>query len=335
MTDTATGGPARPSRRAFCAGLAAGLAALATGAAAGCGGPEPVRGLRFLVPNAPGGGYDVTARSAAKALSDAGITGPAEVFSLPGAGGIAGLGRVVNEAGNDRLVLSIGLGLVGAARSADATGLLTAATPLARLTRETEIVVVARDSPFRDLPQLLAAWRADPAGNAVGGGSSTGGPDHLATMLVAEGAGVPPRRVGYVPHDGGGELLASLLADEVTFGVSGLGEFADQIASGALRTLAITAGEPIPGVGAPTLREAGIDLEVTNWRGILAPPGLTPGQVGGLDDCFAAMVRTPQWQDVLRRNNWQDAYLPGPEFGTFLRSEDERVGRVLTGLGLG
>jgi putative tricarboxylic transport membrane protein len=72
-----------------------------------------LRGLRFLVPNAPGGGYDVTARTAAKAFEEAKLTGAIEVFNLPGAGGTVGLGRTVNESGDDRLVMSMGLGVVG------------------------------------------------------------------------------------------------------------------------------------------------------------------------------------------------------------------------------
>ena len=298
------------------------------------GGDPALRGLRMLVPNTPGGGYDVTARTAARTMEDTGLAGPVEVFSLPGAGGVTGLGRIVHERGNDRLTLGMGLGLVGAARSRDASALIDATTPIARLTRETEIVVVPADSPVPDLRRLLEQWVTDPAANAVGGGSSPGGPDHLATMLIAERAGLAPRQVDYVAHDGGGELLASLLAGQVRFGISGLGEFADQIDSGALRVLAVTSGERVPGLAAPTLREAGIDLEFTNWRGVLAPPGLTAGQRRELEDAYAALVRTPEWQEVLRRNNWQDAYLPGPEFGAFVRDEDARVGRVLAELGL-
>ncbi|NUT95622.1 MAG: tripartite tricarboxylate transporter substrate binding protein, partial [Saccharothrix sp.] len=66
----------------------------------GDGGGATLRGLRVLVPNSPGGGYDVTARTAAKAMEDAELIRNAEVFNLPGAGGTVGLGRTVNERGN-------------------------------------------------------------------------------------------------------------------------------------------------------------------------------------------------------------------------------------------
>ncbi|GAA4683854.1 tripartite tricarboxylate transporter substrate binding protein [Pseudonocardia yuanmonensis] len=306
----------------------------AVGALTGGGDGTQLRGLRVLVPNSPGGGYDITARTAAKAMEDAKLTGPVEVFNLPGAGGTVGLGRTVNESGNDRLVMSMGLGVVGSVYTNDSPSTLADTTPIARLTQETEIVVVAKDSPYTSLGQLVDAWKANPGGVPVGGGSSPGGPDHLAPMLMAKAAGLPPKDVNYVSYDGGGELLAAVLGGKVAFGVSGLGEYADQIDAGELRVLAVTAGEPVPGVDAPTLRQAGLDVEFANWRGIVAPPGLSAEGRAELEAAFDDLRRSPEWAAALERNGWTDAYQPGPEFGAFLESENERVAGVLRELGL-
>lgn len=89
---------------------------------------------------------------------------------------------------------------------------------------------------------------------------------------MARAAGIAPKTVNYVPFDGGGELLASILGNKVAFGVSGLGEYRDQIEAGELRLLAVTGPERTPGMDAPTLREAGLDTDFTNWRGVVAPP---------------------------------------------------------------
>ncbi|MDL5155619.1 Bug family tripartite tricarboxylate transporter substrate binding protein [Actinomycetospora termitidis] len=306
----------------------------AIGSLAGGGDGNQLKGLQVMVPNSPGGGYDVTARAAASAAEGAGVTGAVEVFNLPGAGGTVGLRRLVNDEGDARLLMSMGLGVVGSVYSNDSPVTLRQTTPIARLTEETEILVVPADSPYRDLPQLLAAWRANPAALPVGGGSSIGGPDHLAPMLTAKGAGIDPKAVNYVPYDGGGDLLAAVLGGKVALGVSGLGEFSDQIASGDLRVLAVTAGARVPGVDAPTLREAGVDVEFTNWRGIVAPPGLTPEQRIELVAAADSLHASPEWRAALDRNDWQDAYLPGDAFGAFLAAEDERVAGVLRELGL-
>jgi putative tricarboxylic transport membrane protein len=304
------------------------------GAATGGGDGTQMRGLRVLVPNAPGGGYDITARTAAKAMEDAEISGAVEVFNLPGAGGTVGLGRTVNESGNDRLVMSMGLGVVGSVYTNESPATLADTTPIARLTQETEIVVVGKDSPLRTFDDLLAAWTADPGAVPVGGGSSPGGPDHLAPMLMAEGIGLDPRAVNYISYDGGGELLAAVLGGKVVFGVSGLGEYADQIEAGELRVLAVTAPERVPGVDAPTLKEAGVDVEFTNWRGVVAPPGLDEAGRADLVAAFTALRESPEWAEALQRNGWQDAFLPGAGFGDYLQAESDRVAGVLRNLGL-
>lgn len=293
-----------------------------------------IPGLRFMVPNTPGGGYDITARTLAKNAEDAGLTHSIEVFNLPGAGGTVGLTRLVGEHGNGKLALSMGLGVVGAVHTNKSPSTLADTTPIARLTEEPGIVVVSKDSPYRTIADLLAAWKKDPARVPVGGGSSPGGPDHLAPMLMAQAAGIAPRTVNYIPFDGGGELLASILGDKVGFGVSGLGEYRDQIEAGELRLLAVTGPERVPGLDAPTLREAGLDTEFTNWRGIVAPPGLSPAERDKLTGLIRELHGTKQWQESMKKNGWDDALLIGEPFGDFLDEQNQRVATVLKELGL-
>lgn len=293
-----------------------------------------LRSLRVLVPNAPGGGYDITARTAAKAMEDAELIRNTEVFNLPGAGGTVGLGRTVSERGNGKLVMSMGLGVVGSVYTNKAPSSLLDTTPIAKLIEEPDIVVVGADSPYRTLDELVAAWRANPGEVTIGGGSSPGGPDHLAPMLIAKAVGLDPRRVNYIPYDGGGELLASVLGGKVAFGVSGVGEYRDQIEAGQIRVLAVTSGSRLPGVDAPTLRESGVDVEFNNWRGVVAPPGISDADRARLVDLFTDLHGTPQWREALARNGWTDAFAPGDEFGAFLREENDRVATVLKDLGL-
>ncbi|MEU0394148.1 tripartite tricarboxylate transporter substrate binding protein [Streptomyces sp. NPDC006208] len=293
-----------------------------------------IPGLRFMVPNTPGGGYDITARTAAKNAEDAGLTRSIEVFNLPGAGGTVGLTRLVGEHGNGKLAMSMGLGVVGAVHTNKSPRTLADTTPIARLTEEQDIVVVAKDSPYRTIQDLLAAWKKNPGKLPVGGGSSPGGPDHLAPMLMAQAAGIAPKSVNYIPFDGGGELLASILGNKVAFGVSGVGEYLDQIKSGELRLLAVTGPERVPGLDAPTLREAGLDTDFTNWRGIVAPPGLSDAERDKLVGLVRQLHDSPQWKESLKKNGWDDAFLTGEKFGDFLDEQNRNVDQVLKELGL-
>ncbi len=293
-----------------------------------------IPGLKIMVPNTPGGGYDITARTAAKSIEDAELNHNVEVYNLPGAGGTVGLSRLVNERGNGKLAMSMGLGVVGAVHTNHAPSTLGDTTPIARLTEEPDIVVVAKDSKYRTFGQLLADWKKRPGKMPVGGGSSPGGPDHLAPMLMAKAAGITPKTVNYVPFDGGGELLASVLGGKVAFGVSGLGEYLDQIKSGELRLLAVTGPKRVPGFDAPTLKESGVDVEFTNWRGIVAPPGLSTAERDKLIHLFTKLHDSPQWKDAAKRNGWIDAFATGETFGRFLDAQDRRVDKVLKELGL-
>ncbi|WP_328876455.1 tripartite tricarboxylate transporter substrate binding protein [Streptomyces sp. NBC_00287] len=294
-----------------------------------------IPGLRLMVPNTPGGGYDITARTAAKNAEDAGLTHNIEVFNLPGAGGTVGLTRLVSEHGNGKLAMSMGLGVVGAARSNHAPKTLADTTPIARLTEEQDVVVVAKESPYKTIDELIEAWKDDPGKLPVGGGSSPGGPDHLAPMLMARAAGIAPKEVNYIPFDGGGELLASILGNKVAFGVSGVGEYLDQIKAGELRVLAVTGPERVGELkDAPTLKESGYDVSFTNWRGIVAPPGLTEAERDKLTRLVRELHASREWQKSLEQNGWEDAFLTGEKFGDFLASQDKRVVSVLKELGL-
>jgi putative tricarboxylic transport membrane protein len=317
--------------------MAVGLVATAcgdSGGGGGGGGGGQVTGLEILVGTAPGGGFDQTARAAAKAMEDANLARNVEVQNLAGAGGTIALQRLVNEKGNGELIQQMGLGVVGSVYTNKSEATLEQTTPLARLTEEPEIVVVGKDSPYQTFDQLLQAWKADPGEVSVGGGSAPGGPDHLAPMLIAKTAGIDPKQVNFVSFDGGGELLAAVLGNQVDFGVTGVGETKDQIEAGDVRALAVTSAEPVEGLDAKTLKEQGVDLEFTNWRGMVAPPELEEGDKTALVELVTKMHDSQEWKDAMAQNGWTDAFLTGDEFGAFIESENQRVGDVLTELGL-
>jgi putative tricarboxylic transport membrane protein len=304
------------------------------GSGGGGGGGGQVTGLEILVGTAPGGGFDQTARVAAKAMEDANLARNVQVQNLAGAGGTIALQKLVNSKGNGDLIQQMGLGVVGSVYTNKSEATLEQTTPLARLTEEPEIVVVNKDSPYQSFDQLLAAWKADPGKVSVGGGSSPGGPDHLAPMLMAQTVGIDPKQVNFVSFDGGGELLAAVLGGQVGFGVTGVGETKDQIEAGEIRALAVTSAEPVEGLDVKTLKEQGVDLEFTNWRGWVAPPDLQGGDKEALIELATKMHDSQEWKDALTQNGWTDAFITGDEFGTFITSENQRVGDVLSELGL-
>ena len=331
----------RPTTRLLAAGAAVLIATTGCAASSSGGSAEtakdagPLTGLRVMVPNSPGSGYDTTARTAAKAMEDAGLAKNVEVFNLAGAGGTVGLQRVVNEKGNGKLIMQMGLGVVGASYTNKSKATLAETTPLAKLIEETEAIAVPKSSSYKTLADFLAAWKADPGKVPVGGGSSPGGPDYLAPMLTAKAAGIEPKKVNFISYDGGGELLAALLGSKIKAAFTGTSEVEEQVKAGQLRVLAVTSAEKVSSLpDAPTLKESGVDLVFSNWRGIVAPPGVSGADKDALVKAVDALHNSAEWKAALSTKGWTDAYQSGEEFAGFLKEENARVGSILTELGL-
>ncbi|MGP9489196.1 Bug family tripartite tricarboxylate transporter substrate binding protein [Glutamicibacter sp. 363] len=302
--------------------------------ASGSAASGPLEGLRIMVPNTAGGGYDTTARVAAQVMDDAAIASNLEVFNLAGAGGTVGLARIVNEKGNGDLGMLMGLGVVGASYTNESEAKLTETTPIAKLIEEPGAIMVSKDSPYKTIDDLVAAWKKDPGKLSVGGGSSPGGPDHLLPMQLAEAVGIDPKDVNFVSYDGGGDLLPAILGNKLDFAASGAGEYMQQIEEGSVRVLATSGEERLEGVDSPTLQESDIDLVFSNWRGLVAPPEISDEDKAKWTEAVTKMHDSEEWQTALETNGWTDAFMTGDEFSTFLTEQDERVATVLKTLGL-
>ena len=290
--------------------------------------------LRIIAPAAPGGGWDQTARAMQEAMQSGGTVKAVTVENVPGAGGTVGLAQLAGqESGKGDVLMVNGLVMVGAILTNKSAVTLQNTTPIARLTGEYEIIVVPGSSEVKTLADLLAKLKADPGSVAWGGGSA-GGTDHILAGLIAKAAGADVSKLNYVPFSGGGEALAAVMGGHVVAGISGYSEWEGQIKSGELRALAISAPERVAGIDVPTLKEQGVDVDLANWRAIVAPPDINDEQKKALLDTVDAAVKSESWKKTLAAKNWTDLYLPGDEFSKLLTAEDARVTEILKGIGL-
>jgi len=294
---------------------------------------QSIQNLRIMAPASPGGGWDQTSRSVQSVLQDAGIVKPVQVFNVPGAGGTIGLAQLYNAKGDGSLMMTMGLVMVGAIQTNNSKVDLSRVTPLARLTGEYEVVVVPASSPYKNMSDLVAAWKVDPGKIAFAGGSA-GGTDHMLVGLMAKAAGIDPRKMNYVPFSGGGETLAAVLGNQVAAGVAGYGEFEAQIKAGKLRAVGISSAKPQPGIDAPTLKSQGLNVELANWRGIVAPPGISGSQKAALISALDKMHASKEWKDTLETRKWTDLYLSGSKFDNYLKLEASRTAGILKDIGL-
>jgi putative tricarboxylic transport membrane protein len=290
--------------------------------------------LKIMAPAAPGGGWDQTARAMQQALVAAGLVKSVQVYNVAGAGGSVGIAQFVTAAKGDPHQLMVnGFVMVGALLANKSPVTLDQTTPIARLTAETLVIVVPANSPIKTAQDLAAAVRADVAKVTWAGGSA-GGVDHITAALFISKVGGDPSKVNYIPFSGGGESLAAILGGKVTAAISGWSEYEGQIKTGRLRAIGVTSPQRLPGNDAPTLQEQGIDLAIANWRSVVAPPGITQEQRSTLIALVEQMAKSPAWADLLKQKGWDDDFLSGDAFATFLRDEQARVKAVLTSIGL-
>ena len=288
--------------------------------------------LKMMIPANPGGGWDQTGRNLAAAMQSANLVSSVQFENKGGAAGTIGLAQFVNAAKGDPNALMVGgMVMVGGIHLNRSPVNLTMVTPIARLTSEYEVIVVPAGSPHKTLADLLNAFKANPGAVSWGGGSA-GGTDHILVGLIARQIGVDPARINYVPFKGGGEAIAAIVGGHVTAGVSGVGEFAEQIKGGRMRALAVSA--PTREEGIATLKEQGVNVELGNWRGVFGAPGLTAAQRDALVKLVKDATETPAWKATLEKLGWQGVFLGGDDYAKFLEEDTKRIAGIIDSLGI-
>jgi putative tricarboxylic transport membrane protein len=290
--------------------------------------------LKLFVPAAPGGGWDQTARTIEQVLRATGAVKGVQITNVGGAGGAVGLPQFLNQwKGQGNALMVAGMVMVGALIANKSPMKLASATPIARLTGEFLALVVPAQSQFKTAKDFVAALKADSTKVPVAGGSA-GGSDHILVGMIAKAVGVAPPKVSYVAFAGGGPATAALLGNQVAAGISGFGEFSEQVKAGKLRVIAVSSDKRQDGIDAPTLKEEGIDVELFNWRGVFAPPGVNEAQRKAMITLMEKMTATPQWAEACKNRDWTPIALFGDEYKKFLDVESTRIEGILKELGL-
>jgi putative tricarboxylic transport membrane protein len=277
--------------------------------------------LKMMIPANPGGGWDTTGRALGKALIDAKVADSVTYTNKGGAAGALGLAQFVNASkGDPDALMVMGAVMLGGIITGKPPVNLSQATPIARLISEYNVYVLPANSPFRTMADVIAQLKKDP-GSVKWGGGSRGSTEHIAACMIAREVGVDPAKINYVAFRGGGEATAAILGGNVTVGGSGYSEFQEYIKAGKMRPIAVTSPQRLKGIAIPTLKEQGINVELGNWRGVYAAPGITPAQRKKVTDMVLKAVKTKSWQEAVEKNDWTPALMAGPEFEKFVDNE--------------
>jgi putative tricarboxylic transport membrane protein len=282
--------------------------------------------LRIVIPANEGGGWDQTGRALGAAMVAAGAVGQIEYENIGGKGGTIGLARYVEkyDADPDTLLMS-GMVMVGAVALQKPAVDMSRIAPVARLTSDYEVVVVRGDSTIMTAKDLIAKMRADPANAGIAGGSA-GGIDHMFAGILARATGNTAALV-YQPFAGGAQVVSAVESGKAIAGISGYSEFSEHIASGKLRAVGVSSRNAFMGV--PSVRQQGVDADLANWRGVFTGKGVPAARQAVLLDAVRRGVANDAWQKVVKRNNWDNYWMEGKDFQSFLELDQSMAG-VLT-----
>ena len=278
--------------------------------------------IKMMLPANPGGGWDTTGRALGKALQDAGVASSVTYDNKGGAAGAIGLAQFVNGSkGDPNALMVMGAVMLGGIITGKPPVNLSQATPIARLTSEYNVFVLPANSPHKTMADVIAQLKKDP-GSVKWGGGSRGSTEHIAAAMIAREAGVDPAKINYVAFRGGGEATAAILGGNVTVGGSGYSEFAEYIATGKMKPIAVTSAQRLASIkDVPTLKEQGINVEIGNWRGVYGAPGITKAQRDALVALVDKAVKSKAWAEAMEKNGWTDAWLAGTAFDEFVERE--------------
>ena len=318
--------------RVACAWLAAALTGAVTDASAQAWRPE--RGVEIVVPTAPGGGNDKTARTLQKIWQELGQQ--AAVVNRTGGGGAVAY-AFLNQHPGDAHFLSI-------AQAGLFTNHITGSSPIhytdftiiANLGIEPSAIAVRAESPIKTAQELFEQLKRDPAALSISIGSTPGGTSHMALACAYKVLGGDPKRLKTVSFKGSAESVIAVMGGHIDAMISAINNVVPHVQSGKMRGLAVTSPQRLGGEFAkvPTLRELGMNVTVTGWTIVMGPRGLNAAQVRYWEDLLAKSVQHPDWKAYMDFNYWSPPFQRSREAMSYLAREYEAAKGTLTDLGL-
>lgn len=293
-----------------------------------------------IAPAQPGGGWDFTCRSVARALQELSLIPAAmQTLNVPGAsGGVAFSHIQAKRASDDDLIV--------AASTATTTQLALGNYPngnadqvrwVATLGADYGVIAVAADSPYHSLTELLDDLKADPSSVTFSGGDVAGGFDHIKVLMAARKAGIKPiRDIKYLAYDSGSVAISQLLGGHIDAFTGDLSEAKSFVDSGDLRILAVFAEDRLPGELAdmPTAREQGIDVVAPNWRGFYTPADASETSYAWWKQTLNDLYASPQWKQTMTQNGLLPFHKSGDELNRFVDQQITDIREIGGELGM-
>lgn len=285
--------------------------------------------LTIFIPGAEGGGFDRTGMALRDALLSENLVEDIEVVRSPGAGGLIALAQFVESRPNDGNAIFIGGRTnIGATNFNRSQVSLNDVKPIARLNGIVLAIAVPKTSEINDLSDLVSTLRTDPSLIKWGGGSA-GSVDELLILEMATAIGVDRSHIDFRAVPGGGyNVVKHLMSGQSHVAVSSFEELKEFNNNGDLRIIGVSSEKRVENLSAPTLKEFGLNIVFSDWKGVFAAPEINDVEANQLSGVFEKLSETEAWNTTIEEQKWQNVYLPGTDFKQFVKSEIETIGRL-------
>jgi putative tricarboxylic transport membrane protein len=293
----------------------------------------PEKPIEFTVPFAAGGGSDIMARTIAAIIEKEKILPqPLVVVNRAGASGVLGYMHVGQKTGDPYALTTATNSFVIQPLLGKMKLDYREYTLIAGLALDEFVLVVPANSPHRTVRDLIDAARRAPK-NVKVGGSSAPSIDSIITHLVEKATGT---QFNFIAFKSGGEVMTNLLGSHIDVASANPGEALTQIQAKKARVLAAASAKRLASLpDVPTLRESGIDVVATQWRGVAAPKGLPKEAEAALISAFKRLSESKMWQEnYLKENNLTPQYMAPEEFRRYLDTDTQQTRQILTEMGL-
>lgn len=298
---------------------------------------KPNKPVELVIPGTGGGGQDRTARVIQKLLQDGGLVKtPVNVVNRPGGG--SNLAYIyLNQFQGDAHYLATATATLLTNHILRLSPLnYTHFTPVSVLYGEYIGFAVRADGPIRDGRDLAERLKKNPDAVSFAFGTSRGNANHIAAALVAKAAGADASKIKVVVFKSSIEATTAMMGGHVDVVATPASTYVPVLGTGKVKVIAIAGPARVGGqyAAVPTWKEQGLDVVVPSYRMFIAPQGLSAQQLRFWDEAFARLVKTKEWADELKANEWQNTYMNAAASRKYLDGQYDLYRTILDQLGL-
>ena len=297
---------------------------------------RPEKNVEIIVGSSPGGSFDITARAMQRIFQERKLVEtPVSVVNRPGGNNAVSWVYMNSHPGDGHYLALVFPTIITNRLTGTNPISVSDVTPVAHLYSDYIAFGVAPNSALKTAKDIVDALRKDPQSVSMGL-TAVGTAHQVAAAHLAKVAGVSPKALKFVVFKGAGDAMTAVMGGHIDVVISSPTSFASQLEAGRLHVPFVTSPQRI-GAGlakVPTLREQGLNIVVTNWRGIAGPRGMTGPQLAFWEQTFQKLTANDEWRKELEKYGWGNHFMGSAEFHKFLEAQRDELTSLFGALGL-